>query len=181
VPTLTSNLPGTAPGEDRGRAVQQEPGQAEQTIASNGSSWREATPPKLSKTNEEVAGGTHDPAPPYNNNTRRAEPMPHVPQKLSQSLTRDQDEQLEEKLPGPNPQVAGGTHDSVNTDWPDVSPKIPKPNTQVAGGTSDPATPKNIPAHTFFKNQAENPEANQPDHNPQVSGGRSDPATPNKP
>ena len=58
VPTLTSNIPGTAPGEYKGRAEQQEQGQAEQA--------------KLPKSNQEVAGGTLDPAPPYNKMTGRA-------------------------------------------------------------------------------------------------------------
>ena len=129
MPTLTSNIPGTAPGEEKGRAEQQEPGQAEQA--------------ELSKINKEVAGGTLDPAPPYNKMTGRAEQMPHVSQKLPKPLNTDQAEQLEEELPDPNPQVAGGTYDPVNKHWRNVSPKIPKPSTQVAGGTSDPATPNN--------------------------------------
>ena len=136
MPILTSNIPGTAPGEDRDRAEQQEAGQAEQTTASNGNSWRGATPPKLSKTNKEVAGGTRDPAPPYKIKIGQAEQMPHVPQKFAHPLTTDQaEQQLEEKLPGPNPQVTWGTHDPVYTHWQDVSPEFPKPNPQLAGGT----------------------------------------------
>ena len=101
VPTLTSNIIGTAPGEHKGQAEQQEPGQAEQA--------------ELFKPNQEIAGGTLDPAPPKNKLTGRAE---QLPQNIPKPLTTDQAEQMEEEPPNPNPHLDGGhmpqqTHPSL--------------------------------------------------------------------